>query len=410
VRASPLIEPEENAVDEFVEVNEPAGCLENIKNAFAKVGTGFVMILVAFPLLFWNEGRAVKRAKDLSVGKGAVVSVDADKADKSLEGKLVHVTGAVNIDEPATDNEFGVQAPAVVMDRVVEMYQWKEDKETKTKKVNGKKKEVTTYRYTKDWESKEIKSVNFKRAAKHQNPSMPLKGKTYLANKASLGSFQLSDDLKKKWSPDETFALDEEALAGFKPINGREPVLNGNEVLFGNPSTPEVGDVRVRYEVALPGESTVVAGVTGTSLVKFSSDELNSTLALVQPGTKSAEAMFEQAEADNAMMTWILRGVGFFLMFAGFGLLFGPISAMARVVPILGGIVEAGTMLVAGILSVGLSFITISVGWVFYRPLIGIPLLLLGFGVLGGGAYFAFKKLRDKKANEPQQPAPDGAV
>ena len=150
-------------MDEFVEFSEPAGCFATVKDAFAKVGTGFFLIIIAFPLLFWNEGRAVKRAKDLAFGKGAVVSIEADKYDKQYEGKLVHVTGPVSVDKNAVDTEFGVEAPAVVMRRVVEMYQWKETKKTKTTKVDGKKRKKTTYRYNKEWSATEIKSSNFKK-------------------------------------------------------------------------------------------------------------------------------------------------------------------------------------------------------------------------------------------------------
>ena len=39
---------------EFLE--DGPGCFTSIKESISKVGTGFVMILIAFPLLFWNEG------------------------------------------------------------------------------------------------------------------------------------------------------------------------------------------------------------------------------------------------------------------------------------------------------------------------------------------------------------------
>ena len=39
----------------------------------------------------------------------------------------------------------------------------------------------------------------------------------------------------------------------------------------------------------------------------------------------------------------------------------------------------------------GLSLVTIAVGWVFYRPMIGIPLLLVGVGSIGA-VFFMRKK------------------
>lgn len=397
-------------MDEYVEIEEPAGCLESFKQAIGKVGTGLVMILVAFPLLFWNEGRAVKRAQDLDTGKGAVVSVDADKVDSSLDGELIHLSGDVEVQQPAEDGKFGIQAHAVVLDRVVEMYQWKEEQKTETKTIKGEKKKVTRYTYSKEWSDREINSASFKKSAKHQNPAMPLESETFYAEEASLGAYDLSSDVKRKWSADKTHPLEEDALDGFSTINGRDPILNGGEVLFGDPADTQVGDVRIKYMVAPTGKSSVIAGLSGSTLVKYSSPDLNSALLEVRSGVKSAEAMFEEAEAQNTTMTWILRGVGLFLMFMGFSLVFGPITALAGRIPVLGGIVGMGTSLVAGILSFGLSFITIAIGWIFYRPLIGIPLLLLGLGALGGGAYLLLQKMKERKEEEESQPAANGAV
>ena len=55
---------------------------------------GLVLFVVAFPVLFKNEGRAVIAAKRLEEGRGAVVSLPtANAVDPANEGKLVHVTG-----------------------------------------------------------------------------------------------------------------------------------------------------------------------------------------------------------------------------------------------------------------------------------------------------------------------------
>ena len=91
------------------------------------------------------------------------------------------------------------------------------------------------------------------------------------------------------------------------------------------------------------------------------------------------------------MMTWILRLVGFFLMFAGFNLLFGPFDTLIRMIPIVGAVIDFGTTLIAGLLAIALSFITIAIGWIFYRPLIGILLLLVGFAAIGGMIFLAMK-------------------
>jgi hypothetical protein len=49
-----------------------------IGNAIKGVLVGLVLFVVSFPLLFWNEGRAVQAYMGLAEGKNSVVSVPAD--------------------------------------------------------------------------------------------------------------------------------------------------------------------------------------------------------------------------------------------------------------------------------------------------------------------------------------------
>src|SRR6187399_8780 len=95
---------------------------------------GLIFFLVSFPLLFWNEGRAVRTAKSLAEGANAVVSVGADRVDPGNEGKLVHTSGAVATDGPVVDEDLGVEAQAVKLIRTVEIYQWKEKESSETQK------------------------------------------------------------------------------------------------------------------------------------------------------------------------------------------------------------------------------------------------------------------------------------
>ena len=41
------------------------------------IGMGLVVFLVGFPVLFWNEGRAVKRTRALKEGEKKVVPVES---------------------------------------------------------------------------------------------------------------------------------------------------------------------------------------------------------------------------------------------------------------------------------------------------------------------------------------------
>jgi LPXTG-motif cell wall-anchored protein len=70
---------------------------------------------------------------------------------------------------------------------------------------------------------------------------------------------------------------------------------------------------------------------------------------------------------------------------------FRPLVVVADVIPLFGDLLQMGIGIFALLVAVPLSLITISIGWVFYRPLIGIPLLVAGVAALVG-AFVLFRK------------------
>ena len=120
---------------------------------------GFVMFIVAFPVLFWNEGRAVQTAKSLGDGASEVVCVASDNVVTTNEGKLVYVTGDATTTDSVSDPKFGVTVSALRLERVAEMYQWKESKTSNSQNhLGGGETTVTNYKYEKVWSPKLINS------------------------------------------------------------------------------------------------------------------------------------------------------------------------------------------------------------------------------------------------------------
>ena len=90
--------------------------------------------------------------------------------------------------------------------------------------------------------------------------------------------------------------------------------------------------------------------------------------------------------------------MGFVLMFMGIALVLRPLSVLADVLPILGNIVGAGTSLIAGLVATVLTLLTISIAWLFYRPLLGIALLVVAVGL----TYLIRTKLRGSGGAQAQ--------
>ena len=98
---------------------------------------GLAFFIAGFPLLFWNEGRAVADTKTNEEGAASVVEASAGEVDPSQEGKLVHVVGEATTQDVLSDGEYGVSATAIRLTREVEMYQWVEHSETHEEKKLG---------------------------------------------------------------------------------------------------------------------------------------------------------------------------------------------------------------------------------------------------------------------------------
>ena len=161
--------------DSFTEVSSE-GWLGRIGGSIKGVLFGIVIFLIGFPVLWFNEGSSVDRAKALEEGAGAIVSLaSVESVDASKEGKLIHATGKATVEGEVRDDIFGVSAKAIKLNRVVEMYQWKEDKKSKKeKKVGGGTETRTTYNYNKQWSGSAINSSDFKKRDGHSNPPMSL--------------------------------------------------------------------------------------------------------------------------------------------------------------------------------------------------------------------------------------------
>jgi hypothetical protein len=120
---------------------------------------------------------------------------------------------------------------------------------------------------------------------------------------------------------------------------------------------------------------SVVAAQTKQSFTPYVTTN-EREIELVEPGNHSAAQMFAHAQAANRTLTWILRAVGFGAMFFAGLLVLGPISAMARILPFLGSLVELGFAIVSFFLSAIVSLIVIAMAWIVYRPILGMALIV----------------------------------
>lgn len=331
-------------------------------------------------VLWWNEGRSVHTAQSLAEGKGAVVSVSADAAKSENNGKLVHMSGQATTDESLSDSEFEVEVTGdLKLQRTVEMYQWKENSKSETrKKIGGGEETVTTYTYEKTWSDDRLDSGDYHDQG-HDNPAFPsFQSQEFVAQKAHVGVFQLGG-LTAQINSFQSLKEDK-----------ANTQMDGHKVFFGDVPSPQIGDVRVKWEVVKPCEISLLARQSNDQLEPYRA-KAGDEIYRVMMGKQSAEQMFGTMESENNMFTWIARFLGWLFMFIGFCMVLKPFSVLADIIPFFGNLVEMGTGIIAFAASAGISLVVIAVAWIAYRPVIGLGLLVLGGAIV-------FMVLKKKKS------------
>lgn len=372
-------------------------------NSIKGILVGLALFVIGFPVLFWNEGNSVKTAKALDEGEGACIPVESiEKVDPEMEGQLVHMTGKATTSDVLSDDQFGVSATAIALARKTEMYQWVEHSKTEEKKnLGGSVTKTTTYTYSQEWVDSAIDSSGFKEQG-HDNPGMiEFPSEETRAANVSFGAFRLSESQIGRIGSEQAYAFPTDFVCKVERVQ-----IQGRTVYVPNKATrdneknnrdvasqPRVGDMRVNFSVVYPHDISIVAKQKGDTFVGYLA-KTKKKIDMLSDGVKDAAEMFEAARSANTMMTWIVRLVGFLLMFFGLSMVFKPLSVLADVLPILGDIVGIGTGLVAGVVAFVCALVTIAIAWIFYRPVLGILLL----AAAGAAIFLLWKKKQEKKS------------
>lgn len=365
--------------------------------------TGIILAALGIGLLFWNEGNFIKTKKGLEEGAASVVSIQPDAVSAENNGKLVHLSGPTGTTETLTDNQFGLHVTdSVRLERKVEMFQWTErSQEEKREKTGGGIEIKTTYTYAKVWSPDVIDSSRFK-DPKYvgANPTtMLFENRSWTAGTVTLGAFRLNPAQISRISGSEPVPLGQGQLDALPDDVRARAQISDRFIYFGaNPQSPQIGDVRVSFSRVPVAQVTIVARQNGNTFEPHTTSQ-GTKIDLFAMGALSAGQMFQEAEKLNVTTTWILRLVGFVLILIGFNMVFAPLGVLASVLPPAGAIVRFGTGLLSFVLTLPVSLITIAVGWLAFRPVIGGAILAAAL-LLPLAAIFL---LRKKK-----QPTPAG--
>ncbi|RVT95358.1 hypothetical protein EOD42_17400 [Rhodovarius crocodyli] len=370
------------------EPREDSVTVTTSRSWFQRLGSAMIGLVVGVALLlgscfgiWWNEARAIRTASSLAEGGAAVQQADPARVDPALEGGLIHVTGALNVPGSLTDPEFRVTAPgAAQLRRIVEMYQWREFSQSQTEtRVGGGQTTTTTYTYNRTWSDRSIDSAHFNQASTHRNPAtMRFQRNTETARSGTIGAYTVGPAVLGELGGAEALRLE----PGTFPLAPGARILD-NQIYYGlDPSNPQVGDTRVRFEVVRAGEASVVGRQAGGAIEAYSA-RAGGQVLLVRRGNVPAAEMFRAAESASNGLAWVLRLVFAVVMYFGFALILNPLKVLADVAPPLGALIGFGTMAIAGLLTFLVAPLAIAIAWFAVRP------VLAGI-ILAGGLALAF--------------------
>jgi len=415
-------------------VTRTTGYGSRLSNSCSGTLIGFVLFALATALLWWNEGRSVRRAQDIKeVGKTAQSIGDITTATPSLDGQLIHATGTAISNDTLSDATFGIRTNAMTIFRDVEFYQWKENEHKEVKeKIGGTKEEIITYTYERGWSDDPINSSNFA-DPDYQNVNSVIwniDDSRAIASNVSFGNYRLpnsfienlstkmNDQRKgvqlskenpiwKELNNDVVQSLTAKSSLQASKLSDSLAYIHitGNQLYIGlNPSNPAVGDLRITFEQIPPSCNISLIAVPQNGEFTTYKAKNNDKEYELRVGTYTLEEMIQAANDDNRTMTWMLRVAGAFLVIIALKLIFDIIVTLLKVLPFLANIVGWGVGVVCAVLGIAWSLVVIAIAWIFYRPLLGIILLVIA----GALVYiFAIKgKNKGNNLNNPDDQAP----
>lgn len=367
---------------------------QNIGNSFFGIIMGLLLLVGSVVLLWWNEGRSLKQADALTEMKEKTVVLSNTAYNPEYNGRPVWLYGEIKPTKMLHDTLFMIDANALVLSRKVEMYQWSERKETREEnKLGGGTERVTTYTYEKRWREGRIASESFEKQEEHINPQLPYRSDRFISD-AHVGDFYLATNVISHINASEQLNLGKFPSTIGEVKNYRTFLYRGE-----NPQEPKVGDVKITYSQAPGGVYSLYAKQEMKSLVSFHAENGNQLL-FIERGKVSAQEMLEGAQSINTLITWGVRVGGLVLMFIGFMLIMGPLTALANVVPVFGSLVGGVSAIIASVLTLVIGSVVIAVAWFSVRPFTSLAILAVGIGLAYGIA-----KLKKSKNGPTEAPA-----
>jgi len=353
--------------------------------SFGAVIVGLAIIIISMVMIFVNERNQAQKIRSTPGVVRSVITIEPLN-NPEYENALVHIAGMVTSPDVLLDEQFGFSFDDVLKyRRTVEMYQWQETQEEKTKDKLGGGQEITvTTTYDKVWSSQPIDSGAFVRKD-YINPTVfPLESINQQVGEARINDIlDISPTMVGRIAGFETYVPTGE-FDGYQKIEQGAYLYQGQ-----NYNQPDIGDIRISFS-NLPESTYSFIGLYTAGQVREYTGKKQS-IGLVTKGVVSVDDMIAKEQSRTRIIGWVLRGGALVLMFVGLVMVFGPLQALARLLPVAKKIIGGVSRFLLFFIALLLSMITTSVAWIIHRPIIG-GLLIVGTLGIAVVTWKIFKK------------------
>jgi hypothetical protein len=273
-----------------------------------------------------------------------------------------------------------VDGDYVSLERVVEMYAWKETSNSSTvEDTVGGGSTTTTYTYSKEWTRSPDQSSSFKEPYGHENPAKVLEDATITADYATIDSFELN--------PQSMQLPDGEKItpAAVELPNGY--VQTGSYIFSSETAAtqPLVGDIRISYVVLPVGKTVTAFGAKQGSEIVSTTVEDEKFFRMFSGSHAQA---LETMHGEYVLTVWLIRVFGTIAIFVGLQLIVQPLARILGVIGIVGRAVEGITGFINGLIAVVLGTTIIIVSQIAHN----IYLLMTVLVLVGGGVYLYLRR------------------
>lgn len=242
-----------------------------------------------------------------------VTEINPNEFNASNNNKLILATGYISTDSFLLDNVFKIEEQALILKRIVEMFQWKEvitnirnkDNINDYSKFQNLKHD---FHYEKIWSNNHINSKDFKDKLVKNPDHIPFGSKLFTNRNINLGLFGFSKEFRKEMEKILVkFKIDKSYHDVLNPRIGGWFKHNKDHFFYGDKNNPTIGSLRVSFEILPEGIYTIVGKQNNYIIEPYILP--NGQIAIIKPGEHDKYSIFTINDNYNLfylILTWLV--------------------------------------------------------------------------------------------------------